>query len=179
MVQKEAEAFCDVAVNPIVTYSGEVTGGETIALSADVYNNGSVDVSAFDIEIVDPQGNVVDSRTLNETLDIGGSASLEIPFTLPQTISRTNYAIRITPHGNTDVRPTDNEASFEIGLADIAIENVQESITDTGRQLQITVANKGYEKLMRQSWWFILTASKERYWPILILQPLMPEKKSF
>lgn len=112
MVQKEAEAFCDVAVNPIVTYSGEVTGGETIALSADVYNNGSVDVSAFDIEIVDPQGNVVDSRTLNETLDIGGSASLEIPFTLPQTISRTNYAIRITPHGNTDVRPTDNEASF-------------------------------------------------------------------
>lgn len=80
MVQKEAEAFCDVAVNPIVTYSGEVTGGETIALSADVYNNGSVDVSAFDIEIVDPQGNVVDSRTLNETLDIGGSASLEIPL---------------------------------------------------------------------------------------------------
>ena len=39
LVQKEAEAFCDVAVNPIVTYSGEVTGGETIALSADVYNN--------------------------------------------------------------------------------------------------------------------------------------------
>ena len=30
---------------------------------------------------------------------------------------------------------------------DIAIENVQESITDTGRQLQITVANKGYEKI--------------------------------
>ena len=147
MVQKEAEAFCDVAVNPIVTYSGEVTGGETIALSADVYNNGSVDVSALDIEVVDPQGNIVDSRTLNETLDIGGSTNLEIPFTLPQTISRSNYALRITPHGDTDVRPTDNEASFEIGLADIAIENVQESITDTGRQLQITVANKGYEKI--------------------------------
>ena len=32
-------------------------------------------------------------------------------------------------------------------MADIAIENVQESITDTGRQLQITVANKGYEKI--------------------------------
>lgn len=147
LIQKEAEAFCDVSVNPTVTYSGEVTSGEAIVLSADVYNNGSADVSAFDIEIVDPQGNVVDSRTLNETLDIGGSANLEIPFTLPQTISRTNYAIRITPHGNTDVRPTDNEASFEIGLADIAIENVQESITDTGRQLQITVANKGYEKI--------------------------------
>ena len=147
LVQKEAEAFCDVAVNPIVTYSGEVTGGETIALSADVYNNGSVDVSALDIEVVDPQGNIVDSRTLNETLDIGGSTNLEIPFTLPQTISRSNYALRITPHGDTDVRPTDNEASFEIGLADIAIENVQESITDTGRQLQITVANKGYEKI--------------------------------
>lgn len=147
LIQKEAEAFCDISVNPIETYSGEVTGGETIVLSADVYNNGSVDVSAFDIEIVDPQGNVVDSRTLNETLDIGGSANLEIPFTLPQTISRTNYALRITPHGNTDVRPTDNEASFEIGLADIAIENVQESITDTGRQLQITVANNGYEKI--------------------------------
>ena len=44
LVQKEAEAFCDVAVNPIVTYSGEVTGGETIALSADVYNNVSVEV---------------------------------------------------------------------------------------------------------------------------------------
>ena len=147
LVQKEAEAFCDVAVNPIVTYSGEVTGGETIVLSADVYNNGSVDVSAFDIEVIDPQGNVVDSRTLNETLDIGGSANWEIPFTLPQTISRTNYALRITPHGDTDVRPTDNETSFEIGLADIAIENVKESITDTGRQLQITVANKGYEKI--------------------------------
>lgn len=147
LIQKEAEAFCDVSVNPIVTYSGEVTGGETIVLSADVYNNGSVDVSAFDIEVIDPQGNVVDSRTLNETLNIGGSANLEIPFELPKTISRANYSLRITPHGDTDVRPTDNEASFEIGLADIAIENVQESMTDTGRQLQITVANRGYETI--------------------------------
>jgi hypothetical protein len=36
LIQKEAEAFFDISVNPIVTYSGEVTGGETIVLSADV-----------------------------------------------------------------------------------------------------------------------------------------------
>lgn len=147
LIQQEAEEFYDVSVNPIVTYSDEVIAGETITLSVDVYNNGSMDISSFDVEIVDSNGNVVESCILTETLTIGGSANLEIPFTIPQSINRSDYTLRITPRDETDSLPTDNETSFGIGYADLAVKNVQEIETDTGRQLQITVTNQGYETI--------------------------------
>lgn len=147
LIQQEAEEFYDVSVNQIVTYSDEVVAEETITLCVDVYNNGSMDISSFDVEIVDSNGNTVDSYVLNETLNIGGSANLEIPFTLPQSIYRTDYTLRIAPHDETDALPLDNETSFGIGFADLAVKTVQEIETDTGRQLQITVTNQGYEKI--------------------------------
>ena len=67
-----------------------------IALSADVYNNGSVDVSALDIEAVDPQGNIADSRTLNETLDIAGSTTLVTVYT-----SADNFLVKLFIKSNT------------------------------------------------------------------------------
>lgn len=147
LIQQEAEEFYDVSVNQIVTYSDEVVAGETITLSVDVYNNGSMDISSFDVEIVDSNGNIVESCVLNETLTIGGNANLEIPFTIPQSISRADYTLRITPHDETDTMLSDNETSFGIGYADLAVKNVQEIDTDTGRQLQITVTNQGYETI--------------------------------
>ncbi len=147
LIQQEAEEFYDVSINQIVTYSDEVFAGETITLSVDVYNNGSMDISSFDVEIVDSNGNIVESCVLNETLTIGGNANLEIPFTIPQSISRADYTLRITPHDETDTMLSDNETSFGIGYADLAVKNVQEIDTDTGRQLQIAVTNQGYETI--------------------------------
>jgi len=147
LIQQEAEEFYDVAVSQIVTYADEIIAGETITLCVDVYNNGSKDISSLDVEIIDSNGNTVDSCVLNKTLKIGGSTDLEIPFVLPQSISRMDYTLRITPHEETDSQTTNNETSFGIGYADLAVKNVQEIDIDIGRQLQITVTNQGYETI--------------------------------
>ena len=86
-IQKRCQA-------PELNLPDEIIAGETITLCVDVYNNGSKDISSLDVEIIDSNGNTVDSCVLNKTLKIGGSTDLEIPFVLPQSISRMDYTLR-------------------------------------------------------------------------------------
>lgn len=145
LIQKAADEFNDITVSQIVTYDEEVTPDGEITLSADVYNNGSENITQFDVDIIAPDGNVVQTSTIDKELPVGESKTLEIPFTLPSEISKTEYKLKITPHEGEDISSADNQVPFTVGYADLAIEEVREERTENGRKLVITVINQGYD----------------------------------
>lgn len=147
LIQKSAETFTDISVSPIITYNGDVTPNNEITISADVYNSGSESINQFDISLCDTDGNIIKTLIINQDLAIGQRETLEFSYTLPKTISKTNYVVRITPHNSSDIMMSDNEATFTIGYSDITIKDVQDVRNNGTRKLEITIANQGYETI--------------------------------
>ena len=147
LIQKSSETFCDVAVNPNATYSGEIEPNKEITLVTEVYNTGSQPINQFNIKILNENNDIVQNSTVNQELGIGENAEIEIPFTMSNSISRADYKIQILPIGEEDISPTDNEAVFSIGFADLSIDSVEEVRNDSGRQLKVTVKNDGFTSI--------------------------------
>ena len=157
LMQTSADSFYDVAVDTQAAYDGEIAGGQEITVYTNVYNTGSAPVNQFDVKIT-YNGSTVETLTVDQSLAVGESAELEIPFTLPSTISRRDYQVEILPVGGDDVSPADNITTFSIGFADLALEDISEVWTSSGRQLKVTVKNNGFStsssgslKLLRNS----------------------------
>lgn len=144
LVQKTANRFYDVHVDPVVSYSGVIEPNKDISIHINVLNNGSMDINQFTVKIVDADNTTLQTYTIDHDLAVGDSGELEIPFTLPASIEKTNYTIQVYPAGQKDAFDSDNEAVLTIGFADISIDNIQESRTETGRTLMVTVKNSGY-----------------------------------
>ena len=144
LVQKTANRFYDVHVDPVGSYSGVIEPNKDISIRINVSNNGSMDISQFTVKIIYADGATLQTYTIDHHLAIGDSDELEIPFTLPANIERTNYTIQVYPAGQKDAFDSDNEAILTVGFADISIDNIQESRAETGRTLMVTVKNKGY-----------------------------------
>lgn len=147
LIQKEAEDFYDISVSQLVTYEDYVIAGEEITLFTEVFNEGTMPVEKFTADIIDSNGNVVDSSIIEKELGVGSSVNLEIPFTIPTQVTRMDYTIKILPYSEDDMYLMDNETVVGIGFADIAIKELEEIKTENGRQLRVTIKNQGYEEI--------------------------------
>ena len=147
LIQKPVNKFYNVAVDPIAICEGEILVGEETVLFADVYNSGSQPVTQFEASVFDENDNLVQTLTVDQSLAVGESSQLEIPFILPSVISRTDYRIQILPIGGDDIFLSDNEAIFSIGFADLVVENVQEVRNGAARQITATVKNRGFDTI--------------------------------
>ena len=146
LIQKAGKEFSDISVNSLAAYDGEILPDSEIAVITEVYNTGSETINQFDVNIIGSDGNILQSTTVDHVLDVGESTQIEVPFTLPSFIQRTEYKVQVLPHGKTDISTSDNEAAFTIGYADIAVE-IDKLQTDEGGQLKITITNKGFETI--------------------------------
>lgn len=61
-----------------------------------------MDISQFTVKIIDADGATLQTYTIDHHLAIGDSDELEIPFTLPANIERTNYTIQVYPADQND-----------------------------------------------------------------------------
>lgn len=143
LIQKTSSEIYDVAVDPLITYEGDIIAGEEISLFASVYNNGSQPISQFEITVFDTDGNQIDALVVNQALSINENTTLEIPFLLPDNIEKASYTVNIIPVDGSDVYLSDNEAEFTFGYADLAIDNIQIERTDTGRKITVSIKNQG------------------------------------
>lgn len=144
LIQKPISKYCDISVDPISTYTGEIVSNSEISILTTVYNNGSQDITQFNVDIYDNDYAII-STTIEQNLSVGESVDLEIPFTLPSDISRTDYIIKISPVELDDICLDDNETLLSIGFADLAIKNICETRVDSGRELTVTIENLGFE----------------------------------
>ncbi len=174
LVQQTVNEFYDVYVNPIATYSGTLEAGQNINMHANVYNNGSVDINQFTVNILNSDNTIIQTQTIDYTLIVGESGELEIPFLLPSIIDQTNYKIQIYPTGQSDVFISDNEASLTMGYADISINNIQESRTENGRALTVTVKNNGYSTIASATLKFFKEGSSRTLLAIEAITQLAP-----
>lgn len=147
LIQKAGNTFCDITVDSVSTYDGEIVPENEITITTNVYNTGSQTINQFDVTILDSSGNSVKTATVDKQLGIGESTQIEVPFTLPSSISLSDYTVKILPHGKTDAFQTNNESQFTIGYADLAITEVTETGDLSERQLNITVQNQGYDTI--------------------------------
>lgn len=144
LIQKPINKYCDISVDPISTYTGEIASDSEISILTTIYNNGSQDITQFNVDIFDNDKAII-STTIEQNLSVGESVDLEIPFALPSDISRTDYIIKISPLEVDDICLEDNETLFSIGFADLAIKNICETRVDFGRELTVTIENLGFE----------------------------------
>lgn len=144
LIQKPISKYCDVSVDPISTYIGEIASNSEISILTTIYNKGSQDITQFNVDIYDNDMAIISSTTIEQNLSIGERVDLEIPFTLPSDISRTDYIIKISPVEGDDVHLNDNESLLSIGFADLAIADVCETRVDFGRELTVTIENLGF-----------------------------------
>ncbi len=147
LIQKPINRFYDIAVDPIATYENEIVAGQDITLFADVYNTGSQTITQLEVTVFDENNVALQTIIMDQSLSIGESIELQIPFTLPSTISKTDYRIQIMPIGGDDNSPSDNEASFSIGFADIAITDLHEERNGSNRNIVVTVKNQGFNMI--------------------------------
>ena len=145
LMQRKMNQFCNISVNSIITYSGDIASDSNINILADIYNTGSLPVNQFDVNIYDNKNKLLKSTSINKDLPVGQNIQLEIPYTLPSNISRTDYTIEILPKDETDISLDDNKGTFSFGFADIAITDVKEIRTENGRQFEVTVKNQGFD----------------------------------
>lgn len=180
LMQKTADDFCDVYVDPITIYSGEIAPNQDITLYTNVYNNGSVDVNQFAVQVTDTNGNIIQSSSIDCNLVIGTQTELEIPFTLPSTITKTDYIIQIYPVNQTDIDPSNNTTTVTIGDADIVIESVQESRTANGRTLLVTIKNSGFSAIDSASLKFFKDGAEGLLLDSQEIETILPnEEKSY
>ena len=145
LIQDKTDTFCNISILNELTYEGEIAEDEEISILADIYNSGSKDVYQLDANIYDSHNNLLQTSTINCSLSPGTVEQLEIPYTLPSSIERTDYQVEILPHGDTDVDTDDNIGTFSFGFADVAISDITELRDENGRHLQVSIVNQGYE----------------------------------
>lgn len=147
LIQKPVEEICDIYVDPIAVADSDMLPGEEISLIADIYNNGSKAVNAFEVAISDNNGNLIETITVEQLLQPGETAEISIPFTVPSEITKTNYYITILPVGQTDKNLGDNNTVFSMGFSDLVIQDITETRTLTGRKLTVSVSNEGFDSI--------------------------------
>lgn len=67
---------CNITVNPVITYDGDISNGNDIKIVADVYNTGSVPVNQFDVNIYDSSNNIIKSLVVDKSLEVGQNIQL-------------------------------------------------------------------------------------------------------
>lgn len=145
LIQKPVEEICDIYVDPITVADSDILPGEEINLIADVYNNGSKAVNAFEVAIGDNNGNLIETITVEQLLQPGETAEISIPFTVPSEITKSDYNITVLPVGQTDKNLGDNNTVFSMGFSDLVIQDITETRTQTGRKLTVSVSNEGFD----------------------------------
>ncbi len=147
LIQKSMESLCNVTVNPVATYTGEISANQTITTTVEVCNSGSQSIDQFEVKIFGQNGEILQSSTINQELNVGEVAELEVPFVLPNSIVRTDFKIQVIPIDANDISLSNNEAIFSLGFADLSIEIIEETRGESGREINITVKNIGFSSI--------------------------------
>lgn len=145
LIQKAEEDFCDISIISELGCSGNIAPNEELTLTADIYNCGSLPVNQFLVNIIDENGSIVQSNSIEKEVGVNEYSNIEISFTLPETIARTDYKVKILPQQYDDINETDNETTLSVGFPDLVISLMEEIRNDLGRELNVTIKNQGYD----------------------------------
>ena len=120
-----------------------IAPGATLPLYFDVTNNGWKAVEKFQVEILDASGAELQSGEVLCRIAPGDRAEASYNYKIPSTVQHQKLTVRI--HTENETNRSDNEAQFEIGMADIALSGLYLKGSETDMFLKGTVKNLGYK----------------------------------
>ncbi len=115
----------------------EYIAGEKATVYVNVKNNSISKISKFNVEMTLDNETVI-SENIEVSLLSGETQAIEIPYTLPNDLTHKTYKVTVTPAEKTDDDLLNNEASFEMGFADIKVDT-----TASNKTITATVTNIG------------------------------------
>lgn len=145
LIQKAEEDFCDISIISELGCSGNIAPNKELALTADIYNRGSIPVSQFLVNVIDENGSIIQSNSIEKEVGVNEYSNIEFSFTLPETITRTDYKVKILPQQYDDINQSDNETTLSVGFPDLVISSMEEIRNDLGRELHVIIKNEGYD----------------------------------
>lgn len=131
---------CDVSVISANCVYNEYVSGEVATVYVNVKNNSSSKISKFNIKITAENEPLISQNVEKELLS-GETQSIEIPYTLPNDLINKIYKVTVTPAEKTDDDLSDNEATFEMGFADIKVDTSVNNKTITANVSNIGCKN--------------------------------------
>lgn len=141
--QKAINRFYNISINPDIYYDGNIVESPNLTIHAEIYNSGSLSVTQYNVKIYDEADILLQESTIANSLSVGESVELEIPFNVPTPL-RADYKISVLPIDGNDLSTTDNTTTFSTGFSDVSIENIEEVRTEFGRQIKTKIKNKSF-----------------------------------
>lgn len=117
--------------------------GGTLPLNFSVTNNGTKAVSEIHVDILDNSNTVLQSGTVSCAVGVGETADVSYNYNLPAVLE--NQTVTIKAYTENETKLTDNTASLEIGLADVAVGNIYLSGNGSAAILKGEIENFGYK----------------------------------
>ena len=117
----------------------------TINLSISVKNNSADTVTQLEADILDQADQILSTQSIATNITSGASQEIEIPYTLPAAIIKQDLKIQIRPSGVADIDMRDNQVTFTVGFADVALLSTEVLGGNTPNQIQVHIQNIGYD----------------------------------
>jgi uncharacterized protein YjdB len=137
---------CNLSIMGPVYYDNELVSPDSIInLYVNIKNNSADAINQIQAQITDKNNTVLETQTITKTISSGATEEIEIPYTLPSTISKDDITVQVTPVGLIDIDLSDNTATTTIGLADLAVQSTSVVNGTSSKQVQVTIQNIGYD----------------------------------
>ena len=137
--------YFDLSVEKDLYYdTGNVVPGQELPLTLTVHNNSNEAVSSLTAEILDADGNVLQTNQVDVSIPSGESAEVSTSYTLPEDLNRQIIAVRISDE-HAEAVEDNNSASAELGYGDLAVENLEATMQEGVPVLKGNLVNRGYE----------------------------------
>ena len=131
-------------VDSVLLYEEEeILPNNVVSFQTYAYNETAIPVTSLRLTLMDGNSNVLSTETVAADLAVGEKELIEISYTLPQTITKTECKLIVEPSDFEDSDMSDNEASCEFGYGDLVLEELKL----TGNQLSGMIVNRGYDDI--------------------------------
>ncbi len=134
----------DVTLNAGISYDADlVKAGGQLPVSFDVTNSGMTTVDSLNVLIKDSSGNIVQESAAECSIESGKTEEVTVVFSVPEELTRQTFTVTVSVEGEID--ETDNSQEFEIGFADLTIEDLYLYQIDKSTYIKGTIRNLGYD----------------------------------
>lgn len=120
-----------------------IAPGATLPLYFNVTINGWNAIEKFEVDILDESGTVIQSGEVSCGISPGDTVETSFNYKLPSIVQNQKLTIKVYTENETKF--SDNMVQVEIGMEDIALDNLYIEGSETGAVLKGTVQNLGYK----------------------------------
>ena len=141
----EETGYTDLIVGETASYDVTAVGaGKSVPITVTAKNNSSKELQSFTLKLTNASGKELASQTVTQTMKPGETQDLTMQYTVPAGFMRQVLTVTVSI-GEEEVDIGNNSAQFEIGQADLVVNELKAEMKNGVAQLSGNVSNNGFE----------------------------------